>query len=382
MGPRQSGGGFPYAPFVTNVKKSNTTILGTGLFNAKNNTGTRQRWIQVGDSTRMGLGTATADATGSPGGRYALSPTQILKDKLNGLGYVTKDNAVLGGKNVSGAANAYNTYRPGVTGATIVNAAADSFDGHLFSTSSANIFLQLATDGNVDTGDFYILDLTSPRTILVVTAAVTRATFSQVGTANTPLKNNQTFPSTTAVKIQNGSGGGGINFLGMELYAAGETALTLINAGWGGSKVTDWTNTTNIFGPLPFIDLLGAVHYSFGFGANDNFAGVTPTQFKTNYGVLLDRAVAAGAEFHLETPFPASSTQSPTLSIASQDAIAQAVRDLAATYDVPLVDKYAGMGSWVALNSAGLEFDSIHLNNYAIPAALDYELCRQAVLAI
>lgn len=150
---------------------------------------------------------------------------------------------------------------------------------------------------------------------------------------------------------------GGSYIIGCDAYDSTVKSIRLFSLGWSGGKVSDWIVSTQGFDPLPALVALNLDLVTIRPGINDAVAGTAPATYKAQLATLVDTLLAAGTNVALATHYPSNTTSA---SKATQDAIAQATRDVANERGLAIRDTYAQWGTWVAANSLGYMSDNLH----------------------
>ncbi len=159
--------------------------------------------------------------------------------------------------------------------------------------------------------------------------------------------------------------GTGSYLIGADAYNSAVKSIRVLGLGWAGGKMSDWIANTNGFDPLPALNALGLDLVVIRPGINDYVNGTAVATFKTQLGILVDSAIAAGTNVVLATFYPSKTNQAPQ---ATQDTFAQAIRDVAAARGLKVRDTYAAWGTWVAANALGYMFDDLHPNKVGYQA--------------
>lgn len=156
--------------------------------------------------------------------------------------------------------------------------------------------------------------------------------------------------------------------------------VEIYNAGWGGSKASDWADATNIWSPSSTAanNILSAYAPDlsiFNVGINDSLGATATATYLAN----LTTAAAAAATYGdvlLIAPFRISSGSA---SEATQLGIAQQVRALAQSNGYGLIDLAAHWGSYAQSTAAGYwspAADPVH------PCAPGYDEIGQVVASL
>lgn len=225
--------------------------------------------------------------------------------------------------------------------------------------NNANTFRMgfLAEDA-VDTFDIYYAVNTTLGSFNITRTGSTLVPVNQAGTSGTG--------KVTLVGTLSGSNplyvarnAGGAYIIGTDAYNSAIKSIRIFGLGWSGGKVADWIVSTQGFDPLPALLALNLDLVLIRPGINDAVSGTVPATFKTQLATLVDALIAAGTNVALATHYPSNIASAAQ---ATQDAIAQQVRDVATERGLSLRDTYAQWGTWVAANALGYMSDNLHPN--------------------
>lgn len=169
--------------------------------------------------------------------------------------------------------------------------------------------------------------------------------------------------------------------IGIDAYDSTKSWVNVTNAGWGGSKSTDWSNAgafyyqcTNVAGTLqgvaPNLTIID-------LGINDIGGSTQIGAYMAALQKIITQAVRSG-DVILQTPNPVqvSGTYASKYPIGYQTNIVNAIYQLAALNNCLVNDNYNRQVSYTILNNNGLQGDQLHPNGsgYADKAASIFNL--------
>ena len=334
---------------------------------ARVRTGLGQRLAIIGDSTSAGQNTGTG-AGGYVGARRTCWPTrlaEVLDRRIE-----AQSQSWCGGGNIeiSGAAQGqYDDRLVLGSGWQAVSSAAPG--GRLYSSDSATTDLNFTPDEAWDKATLWIANASGAFKVLVgsteVQTVAANTGSSLVGFSITaPSKAIQSLTvrptTTTAVRV-----------LGAETRDSAKPALEVINMGWAGSTTLDWVSQHQPWAAMRAVDTMDVDAVLICLGINDwiSFYNnpsdyITPTMTATNLRTIANRLSKGGTRaVALATPLPGDVNVRVTQGLMR--AYCDAVRDLAADMDLPLIDLAESYGSWMEANTMGWADDGIHYNRTA-----------------
>lgn len=357
------GGGVP--SFITGLTHANTQKLRDAINGAINGT-YRGRILDFGDSTKYGQ---YADTT--PTSQKIMSQPFYLAGLLNAAGIPTEiDNFLGAGHNANPPV--YTTYDPRVVCAsfTLPSLSTDTTGGRYFNCIVDGGTMVFTPGVTFDTIDLYYTNPFNTTTISIVVGGVTVATVLNNPTPPTGQYMVVTIPlgsATSAVTIKNGGSTNSMRIVGIDAYTSGQNKLSLMGSGIPGGTASDWAKTnTNDSAATG----LGVGAWDFVFDEltiNDSVAGTAIATFKSAHTVLYNKSVLGGGQFAFivgNQTDPAGGT-----STATQDTYKQAVKDLAGTLGVPVIDMQdpAAFGTYADAVARGDMFNASH------PLAVGYQ---------
>lgn len=144
--------------------------------------------------------------------------------------------------------------------------------------------------------------------------------------------------------------GGQVNVIGMESYNTTHPGMTVLNGALGGSNSLDWSDTSTAYAWLNAVVAMAPDLVITGSCVND--MGGSLSNYITQMTKIITTLKAAGIDIIIRTPNPQNPTDGVNnRSIALQDSFVNALRSLAAQYNLPVIDIYALIQSY-AIGSA------------------------------
>jgi lysophospholipase L1-like esterase len=146
--------------------------------------------------------------------------------------------------------------------------------------------------------------------------------------------------------------------------------IAVRNMGWANSASNEWKNSAAAYNPLPTAVTIAPDLYILDLGINDWRNGVSVATYVTNMQTIIT-ALKAVTDVVLCVPIPSSTSEATQ---ATQDNFKAAIYGLAATNNLPLVDKSYRMVDYTTANALGYYGDTLHLlgagyNDVAMPIA-------------
>ena len=318
--------------------------------------GREARLLCIGDSVTQGFGAVSGGWT--PNARAGAWPERLAA-LLNGRGLPASAASVAGAGAADGASGGYPAYDPRVTlGAGWSVNALTGMGGKLFSgAASSGGAWSFQPDGPVDRFDLWAVTNTALGVLTVETDGAVRATVNTTKAAGMEIA-TVAFPETSGPVSVRWASGGAVFVAGGIAWRSDVKRARVVNAGWGGSRIADWTTTDQpyrAYGSLPVAapDLTVVC-----LTINDWNAGVAAATYRTQLGLLVDRAAITG-DVLLMTGCPSDPAQGKA-SYATQGAIRDAVFEVAAAKGLATpIDGTALFGGGFA---GGLMSDAVHPN--------------------
>jgi len=335
----------------------------------------RKIHLVIGDSTERGAGATATTGTGSGTGAstganslFANSAPSQLAALWAAFGKPARAGALMGG----GAYNGNNdttfaeltAAMPNVTafsGWTRTSSTSTTIGGNVLLNSTTSNAMSFAPTVAADTIDLIYSTRSDGAVFTVSDSSGVLATINAVSTnpGEQIQKISRATASTDPFIITRTSGTGYIFIDAIIPYNSAALGIEILNAGWIGSKASDWIVTTNPWSPLNVIAMLGAYFeiglITIGLGVNEQNNAVPASTFQANLSTLVDTCKGTGADVVLVKEHKANSTGSGYyLSQAMLDAIdaVQAAKSL----PMAPIDLFNGLSL-----SATDYFDPIHL---------------------
>ncbi|WP_312572026.1 SGNH/GDSL hydrolase family protein [Brevundimonas sp.] len=318
--------------------------------------GREARLLCIGDSVTQGFGGAAGGWT--PNARAGAWPERLAA-LIAGRGLPASAASVAGAGAADGASGGYPAYDPrvGLGGGWSVNTLA-GLGGKLFSGAAGSTGgWSFQPDGPVDRFDLWAVTNTALGVLTIETDGGVRATVSTTKAAAMEAT-TVAFPQTSGPVTVRWASGGAVFVAGGVAWRSDAKRARVINAGWGGSKVSDWITTDQPYRAYGALPVAAPDLTVIGLTINDWNAGTAPATYKAQLGALVDRAAATG-DVLLMTGCPSDPAQGKA-PYATQDAIHDAVFEVAAAKGLAApIDGAALFGGAFA---GGLMFDAVHPN--------------------
>lgn len=326
----------------------------------------------IGDSTTMAQGGGTSGTNNLSGAR-ARSWPRILASILTSSSLPFEETAVWGDGAI-GASYSSVGYDPRMAiGAGWAPSGGSLGGGYWKNTTTQNALTFTPTQA-FNTIDVWFIQIGGNATFTVDIGGAALATINSSGTNNLVKQTVSTGASaaTGSINIKRTSTGAEqCLIMGIDAYDNSRKSVRVWNMGVAGSKVGDWT-PQNV--PWDRGASLGLTTPDLGIinlGINDwrDTNNTDTASFTTSYQNVIDRVRQSG-DVIMVVPVPSSTTSAAA---ANQARIAQAIRDLAAANNCPLIDLTDRIGDYNAANTLGLYYDSLH------PTGLGYADVGQAI---
>ena len=314
------------------------------------------RLLVVSDSVAQGFGAVTGGWT--PNGRGAAWPKR-LADLMSAGGLPASAASLAGAGAGDLASGGYGAYDPRVSlgnGWSVTSLT--SLGGKLFTTPDwGTETWSFQPDGPVDRFDLYAVCNTALGVIAVETDGVVRATIDTLKPAALE-RHTVGFPETNGPISVRRASGGAVFIAGGAAWKSELRRVQVINGGWGGSRVADWTTTDQPYRAYGGLPVAGADLTVICLTINDWNNGTAVAAYRANLGLLVDRALITG-DVLMMTGTPSDPAQGKA-SYAAQQAIAAAALEVAAEKGLAApIDGAALFGGGFA---PGLMFDAVHPN--------------------
>lgn len=348
-----------YIPQVNGVTKlSNTAAIQlpkwlAALSRVADGTG-NGKLLMIGDSTMMGFGSNPTTVKM----RYS-GPSKMIAGLLNEAGINATNNGWAGDGGNRGTPSETSQYDDRiVVGAGWSKTGVKFIGGNSFTATSATSDLSYTPKENVDTFVLTYFKFSGGGSFSYNVNGGSNTTQS-TNAANSIVTLTITVPAGLGVNAINLNWvSGQVYILGIDAYDSSRNRLSVINAGWDGSQSPDWTGVISVSGTSPY--QLGQDLTIICLGINDCNVGTPVATFTANMQQVITAALAAG-DVAIMT-FTQTDPNAGLASVATQDAFNQAIRGLAVTNNIALIDIYARWQSFAISNAVGLYYDQIHPN--------------------
>lgn len=318
--------------------------------------GREARLLCIGDSVTQGYGAVSGGWT--PNGRASAWPERLAA-MMSGRGLPASAASVAGAGAADGASGGYSAYDPQVTmGAGWGVNALTGMGGKLFSgaASSTGVW-SFQPNGPIDRFDLWAVTNTALGVLTVETDGAVRATVNTTKAASMEVT-TVAFPETTGPVSVRWASGGAVFIAGGVAWRSDVKRARVINAGWGGARISDWITTDQPYRAYGSIPAAAPDLSVVCLTINDWNAGTAVATYKAGLGTLVDRCLTTG-DVLLMTGCPSDPAQGKA-SYAAQAAVRDAVFEVAATRGLAApIDGTALFGGSFA---GGLMFDSVHPN--------------------
>jgi lysophospholipase L1-like esterase len=339
-----------------NFKPSNTRHLRYGLARVRTGTG-RLRLALLGDSTTAGTGANTG--TSGLVGAYPYAYPSVLASILNArLASASNLNSIWG---VVASTASYSTFDTRLTlGAGWANSPVLSIAPMWLNSTTTNAFA-FTPVGQFDTADIWYVKTPGYDSFTVNVDG--GATLETVDCNAAVAVGKQTVTcalGSHTLNIARSGIGGNVQIIGIETYNSAAFGIDVFNWGYHGSTSTTWNSTALAYSPANAIAAIAPDVVTIGLGINDTGATADAT-FRTNIQVLITKAVSVG-DCIIVIPNPVIADGQ--YSQANQNTLRQSLLSLAATNDLPVIDRKLSMESYTQANASGLMYDVLHPNKF------------------
>lgn len=309
----------------------------------------------IGDSTTAGMGSngslfGSARIKSYP--NYLAAALQAKDTRL-----ITNLASRIGSQNVSDA-----TYDPRlVLGSGWGNVIACP-GGDTFTNNSTTNALAFSPGAAVDTVDVYYIVAGAGGSFTIDIGGATLATISQSGAAalgkTTVALGSLTTPTINAKRVS-----GTVWIIGFDAYNSAVPDVAIWNLGVSSKKVADLANATDPYGPLNGTKSMAPHLIILDIGINDWLAPTSLSAFAASYLTLATQYQTV-ADVIVKIPIPSIAS---SVSVATQLTYIAAMKSVATTLNLPVIDMTQRFVSQATADAAGYYFDTIHGNalNYA-----------------
>ncbi|MHC2573957.1 GDSL-type esterase/lipase family protein [Rhizobium leguminosarum] len=348
-----------------NFKTSQFSKMKAALARVSGGTG-RGKIVCVGDSTTWGEGGGDSGSNMRVNAKERCWPTIVAKT-LAAAGIPAGYENIYGNGAITTAgiplSNLQNYYKTGFSpsNAWAANAAMTA-GGCLFAnatdTSAITVILQTPCD------KFELADLTLPGNGII--------SYSIDGGAAVQLSQNVASSYRRTVIDLGGVAAHTItiNRVSGTCFFAGYTAwnstipgFEIVNVGIGSAQTAEWVNAATTYGPLNSMTNLASTADLVIIDLTINNAYLSPTTYNTTYPTqmqtIINAARAGGADVMLMTGNPSRVDIVPD---SAQQNFRNALKALAVSNDLPMIDQWEKYTDWVALDAAGKMYNANHPN--------------------
>ncbi|MDR9813124.1 SGNH/GDSL hydrolase family protein [Rhizobium hidalgonense] len=358
------GGGAPAGQF--NFKTSQFPKTKAALARVAGGTG-RGKIVCIGDSTTFGEGSGTGG-----NGRIGCMPKSWpakLAASLTALGTPAVNENKIGSSGITTTTVTItenrNSVKPGFNPASAgwVLSTSTAAGGVLF-TNTADTSSILSYAPTISVSKFELIDLTvsTGGSITYNVDGGSETVLSQAGSStlrSTIIDCGSLGAHTLNVKRVSGNA----FVVGVRAWDDTAKAFDIWNLGNCVSQTSDWITTAN-----PWSSLSAATTYCADadlviIDLTINNALLSPSSYNTTYPTqmqsIINAAKAGGADVLLMTGNP---SRIDIIADSVQQQFRQALRTLATTNDLPMIDQYSKYTDWVTLNALGWMFNANHPN--------------------
>lgn len=320
----------------------------------------------VGDSKTFGRGSNGADYTGA---KVLAYPRQMAL-KLTARGLTAVEQSVLG-TGRGGLSNFLAADARVTVGAGWSEFGSDSAAGFMLGNNADTTAFAFTPGVTFDAIDVFFVTNSAYAQWTVDIGGSVIYTWAPSGSTRFLKQSISCTRGTNTVNLKRTGVGANAILTGIATRDTTLNQVYIHNLGSSGSQASFWNVSSNSWSPLPALSLLAADLYIINLGTNEWINGVTTATFKTNMGGIITTCQAQGSVL-----LAAPSFSNPGVTAqASQDAFNVACRELAVTYNCPLIDESLVIGAW----SAGKYYDDTHENGTSY--GLEADALTTALLA-
>lgn len=320
----------------------------------------------VGDSKTFGRGSNGADWTGAK----VLAYPRQLASALTARGLAAVEQSILG-TGRAGLSNFLAADTRVTAGAGWLDFGSDSLAGFMFGNNADTSALTFTPGVDFDAIDvlFTTNSAYAQWTIDIGGSAI--YTWAPSGSTRYLKQSISCTRGNNSVSFKRTGVGANAIVTGIATRDTTRNQIYVHNLGSSGSQASFWNTSANSWSPLPALTALAADLYIVNLGTNEWINSVTPATYKTNMGPIITTCQAQGSVLLVAPSYsnPGITSQS------SQDAIIAACKELAVTYNCPLLDNSLVVGDW----SAEKYYDNTHENGTSY--GLEADALTTALLA-
>ncbi|MGR9386441.1 SGNH/GDSL hydrolase family protein [Rhizobium leguminosarum] len=359
-----SGGGGPSNVGLFNFKTSQFTKTKAMKSRVLAGTG-RGRICVPGDSTAWGEGGGDSGSNNRVNAKLRAWPT-ILAQRLSSLGLSANWEGIYGSGGVAVATVPIATHRSLYYAGMNARAAWDV----AAAARLGGVWFQNSTDGGIlsytstiPVNRFEIADITASGGG-VISYNIDGGAETQLTQTNATASFRLTTvdagaPGIHTINITRVSGTG--FFVGIRAWNEAVPQVDVLNFGMGSSVVADWVVNTVAYSPLPSLATMcaSADLVILPFTINDAIVPTSTASYKASLQTLINTAKAGGADVLLQTGNPCSLSADADV---NQQGIRQAMKDLALSNDLPMIDLFDLYGDYLSMVARNLMYNSRHPN--------------------
>lgn len=317
------------------------------------------RIVWIGNSVPFGVG---SNGTTS-GDCYPLSsPTQFAK-MLNAAGINAHSNGRIGGgdpasQNING-----NDSRFAFTGSAALLSSPFGLGGGIPAVGPTAGNIAFTPVDPVDNFDTWYYQNPSNISFSLDINGGSATVINSSGTAGIIKVNKAGTLGKNTLNFKYSSGAGQADFAGMEARNSAISSIAVLNAGWPGSNSTQWTDSSAFYSILTALPQFGQDATFIQGSINDWRLGTSLTTFKSNIQLAITAGKAANSgtgDVVLITDPPSNPGFNLAPSLAVQQTFVQALYDLAAFNNIPIIDSFGALVSYAVSNPRGLYTDGLH----------------------
>lgn len=321
----------------------------------------------IGDSTTYGAGSTGSGTNNFRAGSW---PTRLAA-LLSAIGIP----AVQGSGNWNGSINPVSNGDPRWSlGAGWTQNGTATLGGPLIMNTTTTNVLSFTPGVQFDTIKIWYLQLSGLGTFSVSVDG--GASLASVNCSGTTVFTSATVscPNTSArIDITPTTLGNGF-YIALVAVSLSTTKKVLIdNFGWYGQPISAFTGNTAVFSPIPALTAYAPDLTIICHTINDCVAGTAIATYTASHQSVINAAKAGGGDVMLMCGAPSGNTQYP----ANGAAYVNALKALAISNDIPLIDIDNRWTSYAASNPHGMYYDVLH------PSAVGYiDIARAVAQAV
>lgn len=325
----------------------------------------RATLICIGDSTTAGIGAGSSGGVAASVGARVLSMPMDLATSLTALGVPAIAQNVITGLGSGGATPAtiadLGTYA-GLTfgGADWTTAGVDTAGARTWFDSTGTTTVSWTPTVSIDTLKLFYVRTAGTGTLAWAVDGGTANNIATAGANGFVMTGALSAGALASHTLTGARVSGTVYFGGFMAYDSTTLAVDILNLGWTGSGVSNWTAATNGWDPLLALSTFNADAALLQLAINDDNGGTTVQAYLTGMQTLIDKLVSLGVTVFLFSSFQFSTATQPA---AKQSMFRDACRALATRNNLVYIDGYTHWGNYVAANFTGpWGTDTLHPN--------------------